>query len=116
MIIILSIKSSYSAKTLRNRLKQKNCPNIKVMSDFVLENLKGTWFVTFSSVMNSTNKCDRFVFSSHNATVTLFRKYVQKSGIEIKMMGKAFLTEPGSFATIYAAYPCKFGKLYNLNL
>lgn len=106
-IVIISIKCSYSAKTLRNRIKQKNCPNIKVMSDFVLQNLKGTWFVTFTSVMNSTDKCDRFVFSTHNASVSLFRKYVMKSGIEIKVMGKAFLTEPGSFATIYPAYPSK---------
>lgn len=53
------------------------------------------------------DKCDRFVFSSHNASVSLFRKYVKNNGIEIKMMGKAVETEPGSFATIYAAYPCR---------
>ena len=107
-IVISSIKSSFTAKTLRNRLKQKNCPIIKIMSDFVLESLQGTWFVTFSSVMNSSDKCDRFVFSSHNASVSLFRKYVKNNGIEMKMMGKAVVTEPGSFATIYPAYPCRF--------
>jgi hypothetical protein len=81
------------------------------LDDLVLRNLNGTWMVLYSSIMNSTTKCTRFVFSVSNSssTISLFKKSVRFDGIELKMMGTAVELEPGSFYANYPAYPGEFG-------
>lgn len=110
-----------SAKTInKNRGSSKinkDCPIVKNLDSLVLKNLKGTWFVLYSSVMNSTihSKCLRFIFSTSNSssTISLFKKYKRIDGIEIKMMGTAVELEPGSFYANYPAFPGEFVDLIN---
>lgn len=116
MILIIifasAVNFSSSAKALKRRKKIpfKDCPIVNNFESLILKDLNGTWFVLYSSVMNSTTKCTRFVFSVSNSssTISLFKKSVRFNGVEIKMMGKVVELGPGIFVEEFPAFPSKY--------
>jgi hypothetical protein len=93
----------------KNSLINKDCPkNIKLMANFDFKRFKGTWYEIFTSYRKSIvqEQCDRVTFTSTNyGSFSLYRKFINANGIEIKMLGVSSEIQPSVMIMFYPAYP-----------
>lgn len=80
------------------------------MNNFDMEKFNGTWYEIYTSMANSTmvERCDRMKLSIvPNGRLSIYRRFINAQGLEVKSMGIAAEIEEGLVAF---HYPAKMGK------
>lgn len=121
LTLVSLIQIVSGAKTLRLRKSNtKNCPKITYVQDFNLQEFNGTWYKVLTSQYNSSlENCDRVKLTQKsNGMLSIYRKYINQNGLEVKSLGMCAEVEEGIITFHYPAYPGKilipFFIRYNL--
>ncbi|KAL7042830.1 hypothetical protein ACKWTF_001300 [Chironomus riparius] len=97
-----------SEAVIRQRPKNsKTCPAVSNMDEFSMERFNGTWYEVYTSMANSTlvERCDRIKLSAAaRGRLSIYRRFINAQGIEVKSMGIAAEIEEGVVAFHYPAF------------
>ena len=77
------------------------------MDNFDLEKFNGTWYEIYTSMANSTivERCDRLKLSpAPRGRLSIYRRFINAQGIEVKSMGMAAEIEEGLVSFHYPAF------------
>ena len=88
----------------------KTCPLVHYMNNFDMEKFNGTWYEIYTSMSNSTftERCDRMKLSiAPKGRLSIYRRFINAQGSEVKSMGIAAEIEEGLVAFHYPAFTCK---------
>lgn len=96
------------AKIIKNKGTNKICPNVQLENDMIFQKLKGKWYEIYTSIPSKPIQCERFSFSlTLYGSLSIYRKYFDANGMEMKMMGIAAEAQRGEIAIFYPAFPSK---------
>lgn len=93
----------------REQEGSEECPEFKVLEDFNPSRFMGTWHEIFAYPYPITlgSRCVQSTYAlTHEGNITIYSKFVDRRGMENKMIGMAYEKYPGILSMSISAF-CK---------